>query len=59
MTLLFQHDSFLHRFNYHLTQDEIKNLAIASQSWRKDLIVGSKVDVLVKADERSKLYGWI
>lgn len=30
-----------------------------NQTWRQDLKVGDKVDVLVKADERGFLQGWM
>jgi hypothetical protein len=59
MSLLFAHDSRLHKLNYQIPDEEIKKLATVHQTWRAALKEGDRIDVLVKADDRSSLKGWM
>jgi hypothetical protein len=58
MTWAFQPDSSLHKYHYQISDDELKRLRTSHQTWRKELQPGDKVDVRVKADEKSTLTGW-
>ena len=59
MTWAFQPDSSLHKYHYQISDDELKRLRASHQTWRKELQPGDKVDVRVKADEKSTLTGWL
>lgn len=59
MTFVFQPDSSLHQYHYQIASETLKHLRTSKQVWRKDLKLGDKVDVLVKADEKSPMTGFL
>jgi hypothetical protein len=59
MTFVFQPECSLHNYHYQIASETLKHLRTSKQAWRKDLKVGDKLDVLVKADEKSPLTGFM
>lgn len=59
MTFVFQPDSSLHQYHFQIASETLKHLRTSKQVWRKDLKTGDKVDVLVKADEKSPMTGFL
>lgn len=49
----------MHNYHYQIAAETLKHLRTSKQTWRKDLKVGDKLDVLVKADEKSPLTGFM
>lgn len=59
MTFVFQPECSLHNYHYQIASETLKHLRTSKQTWRKDLKVGDKLDVLVKADEKSPMTGFM
>ena len=58
ITLLFDPSSNVFRF-YRIPEKELQSMRTSKQEWRNDIKADDMLDVFVKADERSRLHGWI
>lgn len=59
MKQIFNYNSYLHKYSYQISDDDMKRYRTLNQTWRNELKVGDKVDVLIKADEKGMLQGWM
>lgn len=59
MTFVFQPECSLHQYHYQIAAETLKHLRTSKQLWRNELKVGDKIDVLVKADEKSSMTGFL
>ena len=58
ITLLFDPSSNVFRF-YKIPDKELQSMRTSKQVWRNEIQAGDRLDVYVKADERSRLHGWM
>jgi hypothetical protein len=59
MTIMFDPDRMIHRFHFRIPEHELWKKCTQKEKWRNELKEGDMVDVLVKADDRSRLKGWM
>lgn len=59
MTFLFQPDCMVHKAHYQISQETLKKLRTANQTWRNEMKVGDGLDILVKADEKGIISGFM
>ena len=54
MTWCFKADTTLHSNHFQFSEQELKALATQRQTWRRELELGSMVDVMIYGDENGK-----
>ena len=59
MTWCFKADTTLHSNHFQFSEQELKALATQRQTWRRELELGSMVDVMIDGDEKAKTQGWV
>ena len=58
MVWVFEPNSSLHKYHYQISDEELKKIRTSHQHWRKEIKQDDKLDVCIRADEKSSITGW-